>query len=76
MTDRHSGYIVTLHQDTREDDAQATIDAINMIKGVLNVQPITTTTEIHLARATERHALREKIFTLLEETSHLNERTR
>lgn len=39
MTDRHSGYVVTLEKDIREDDAQATIAAIQQIKGVLAVVP-------------------------------------
>ena len=35
MTDRHCGYIITLENDIREDDAEATINALRMIKGVL-----------------------------------------
>lgn len=40
MTDRHSGYIITLDHDIREDDAEATINALRMVKGVLSVKPI------------------------------------
>ena len=40
MTDRHCGYVVTLAQDIREDDAQRIIDAIGMIRGVVSVEPV------------------------------------
>jgi hypothetical protein len=42
MTDRHSGYVVVLKDDIREDDAERVIDAIQMIKGVLTVKPVTS----------------------------------
>lgn len=41
MTDRHSGYLVTLAEDIREDDAEYIITALRMIQGVLSVQPVT-----------------------------------
>jgi hypothetical protein len=40
MTDRHSGYVVTLAQDVREDEAELVITALTMIKGVVDVRPI------------------------------------
>jgi hypothetical protein len=40
MTKRHSGYIVVLETDVREDDAQEIMAAIRMIKGVVAVQPV------------------------------------
>ncbi len=40
MTDRHAGYVVALGEDIREDDAEAIMAAISMIKGVLSVQPV------------------------------------
>jgi len=39
MTDRFNAFLVILAHDIREDDAQATINAIKQIKGVLDVQP-------------------------------------
>lgn len=42
MTERHSGYVVVLRNDIREDDAERVIDAIQMIKGVLTVKPVTS----------------------------------
>ncbi len=41
MTDRHSGYLVILANDVREDDAEETVRvALSMIKGVQSVRPI------------------------------------
>jgi hypothetical protein len=50
MTDRHAGYIVTLKDDIREDDADFILNAIRMIKGVVGVEPIISSAEIHLAQ--------------------------
>jgi len=40
MTDRHVGYIVTLDKDIRGDDAEAIINALGMIRGVIAIEPI------------------------------------
>lgn len=40
MTERHSGYVVALDHDIRDDDAEAVINAIRMIKGVLSIEPM------------------------------------
>lgn len=40
MTTRHSGYLVVLAEDLREDDAQPLLDAIRLLRGVASVQPI------------------------------------
>lgn len=40
MTDLHSGFVVTLAQDLRADDAEAVLLAISMIKGVQSIDPI------------------------------------
>jgi len=42
MTDRLKGFVITLENDIRVDDAQAIIEAIKMVRGVLTVQPVTT----------------------------------
>lgn len=41
MTERHKGYVVHLSENFREDDSQAVIEAIKMIKGVVAVEPVT-----------------------------------
>ena len=40
MTDRHAGYLVTLDEDLRSDDAEEILTALRMVKGVLAVEPI------------------------------------
>jgi hypothetical protein len=42
MTDRHTGYLVTLETDIREDDAQRIIEALLMVRGVLGVESVTS----------------------------------
>lgn len=39
MTDRLNAFVVVLARDLRDDDAQATLDAIGQLKGVLTVTP-------------------------------------
>lgn len=60
MTDRHAGYVVTLDRDIREDDAEATIAALHQIKGVIGVEPLVESPELHLARMRARAETREK----------------
>jgi len=40
MTDRHSGYVITLDHDIREDDAERVITALRQIRGVVDVRPV------------------------------------
>lgn len=52
MTERHAGYIVTLANDERADDAEDIRNAIAMISGVVSVEPIVADHQQHIA--TER----------------------
>jgi len=52
MTERHAGYLVTLAQDIREDDSEAVMAAIAMVKGVVTVEPVPA--DITLSIATDR----------------------
>lgn len=65
MTDRHAGYVVTLSEDIREDDAEAIINAIRMVKGVINVRPIVSNVELMIAEDRTDQEWREKIRQLL-----------
>jgi hypothetical protein len=69
MTDRHSGYVVTLADDIRDDDAEAVINALRMVKGVLTVEPIigggVSAAFVHEQRV--RSEFREKLFNLVRE---------
>lgn len=67
MTDRHAGYVVTLTENIREDDAQALITAILMIKGVQGVTPVTADVQMLIAEGRARAAAREKIYALLKD---------
>ena len=72
MTDRHSGYIVVLGSDLREDEAEYVINAIQqqnaairMIKRVISVQPIAANPDTHVATERAKYELVAKINMLL-----------
>ncbi len=67
MTDRHAGYIVTLAEDIREDDAEATHSALRMIKGVASVEPIVADYQLHIAHARVDDEWRDKLRNLANE---------
>lgn len=49
MTDRHAGYLITLAEDVREDDAEHVLNALRMIKGVATVEPVVSDYGLHIA---------------------------
>jgi len=61
MTDRHAGYIVTLKEDMREDDAAKIISAISMVSGVLDVRPITSDISQTLGQARAEQDFKRKL---------------
>ncbi len=61
MTDRHSGYVVTLAKDIREDDAEAVITALKMIKGVVSVKPVVADVVMHIAEERRDSGWREAL---------------
>lgn len=64
MTDRFKGFIVTLEDDMRSDDAQCVIDAIEMIKHVKSVKPVVANYDDHMNRERVRLELWNKIYDL------------
>lgn len=64
MTDRHAGYIVALREDLREDDAEAVMTALRMVRGVLAVEPVVASAELHIAQARADAAWRERLSAL------------
>lgn len=67
MTDRLKGLIVTLEADIREDDAQEIINAILLLRGVLNV---TTSVRDHndiMNRERVRAEYRERLWNALKD---------
>lgn len=67
MTGRHAGYIVTLADDIREDDAEHILTALRMISGVVSVKPVTSDMGMVVARERVHADVREKILRLLKE---------
>jgi hypothetical protein len=69
MTARHAGYIVTLADDVREDDAEHIINALRMISGVVSVKPVTADLKMVMAREQAHAEVREKVLNLFKELS-------
>jgi len=68
MTGRysHKGYMVVLAADLREEDAEATLTALRMVRGVLAVQPIVTNGDDLIARAREDQRWRDALVRLVQ----------
>jgi len=49
MTDRYKGFIVHLDKDIRSDDSEDIIIALKTIKHVINVTPLVTLGDDHIA---------------------------
>ena len=67
MTDRHSGYVVILDGEMREDDAQATIAALRQIKGVVDVKPVVRGINDFVAAVQERHRIMKAIYEIFKD---------
>lgn len=65
MTDRLKGVWVAFEDDIRTDDAEATINAIKQIRGVLAVEPSVRVTEDWFARERVRRELGTKLWEIL-----------
>jgi hypothetical protein len=61
MTDRIRQITVTLDRDYRDDDAEAALTAIRMIRGVADASPIALGNGSDQARWTVRIELRQKL---------------
>lgn len=62
MTDRHAAYIVVLDRDIREDDAEQIRAALRMIRNVIDVRPVVSDVEFHIAEQRVRHALAADLY--------------
>lgn len=67
MSDRISGFLVTLESSLRDDDAEATLAAIRQIRGVLSVAPVVEDIVELNARARARGELVARIGQVLNE---------
>ena len=66
MTTRHAGYVVTLAEDIREDDAEeGVLNAIRHIKGVVSVEPVESDPIAQMAKMRARTELGTKLWDVL-----------
>lgn len=65
MTERHSGYVVVLADDIREDDAEAIITALRQIRGVIGVAPVESSPEQQIAQMRADARWRELLLALV-----------
>lgn len=61
MTDRIKGFTVTLTEDIRIDDFESIMDAVQMIKGVAEVNPSLVTSEDYMNRAKIKREMEDAI---------------
>lgn len=68
MTARVKGFTVTLDRDIREDDFQRVKEAVEMIVGVLHVEPSIVTSADHISRMRLKTDITRNILKLIDET--------
>jgi hypothetical protein len=65
MTDRYYALTVILEKDMRDDDTEKIIEAIKMIKGVLDVKPLISDPTTWMAQERAKRELGEKLWNVL-----------
>ena len=60
-TERFAGFVVVLKKDTKEEDAAATIAAIEQLRGVLTVHPVKGDTSLQIAEIRIKIEMKKKI---------------
>ncbi len=65
MTNRYYALTVVLEKDIREDDAQQIIDAIRMIKHVINVKGNISSPDTWMAEERARRELGQKLLDIV-----------
>ena len=66
MTDHHTGYVVTLTDDTTDDEALPIINALRMVRGVATVTPLANDGPMILAAGHRDAAWVQEILALLD----------
>jgi hypothetical protein len=66
MTDRIKGFVVTLDKDIRIDDVQEIMNAIKMVKGVIDVSPSVADADDHMNRERVAQEFRNKFWTFMQ----------
>lgn len=62
MSDHYNGFFVILEHDIKDDDAQATINAIRQIRGVIDVQPHIADPDVAIVKAQLRAELFQELY--------------
>lgn len=65
MTDRHAAYVVTLAKDMREDNAEAVMTALRMVRGVISVEPVQANIDQMIAMGRVNAEWTDRLFDLL-----------
>lgn len=65
MTDRYNALTVILEKDIRDDDAEALLNAIRQLRGVLSVSGNVADFDSHLAQERARSELGQKLWNVL-----------
>lgn len=65
MTDRIKGFLVTLKQNIRADDAEVISAAIMLLKGVIDVTPVPDNPNDYINELRARHELRNQLAEIL-----------
>lgn len=67
MSDKVKGFVVALENDLREDEIEHVINAIKMVKGVVNVEPIKTTSHDQIFQLRIKAEMRNKFYDFIKE---------
>lgn len=65
MTDRYYALTVILEKDYRDDDAESIINAIKMIKGVLEVKGMISNADTWMAEERARREIGKKLLDIV-----------
>lgn len=66
MSDHIKGLTVTLRPGMRDDDAEHVINAIRMLKGVIDVEPLVSGPDHYIAVRQAKFELRDKLESIID----------
>lgn len=66
MSDHYNAFLIILGSDIKDDAAQATINAIRQIRGVVDVQPHIADPDVAIAKAQLRAELFQELYEVLQ----------
>lgn len=65
MADKCAGYVVCLEADLPSEQADRVLAALSMIKGVIAVEPVVTTAQLHTSKARALTELENKLLDII-----------